>query len=162
MHSQSVIQSQIHYDSIFITSYLLDFPQKFYRKKHLSLSRCHVTSLPAIFLSKGKVHGPLCYPIYFVHIIVSFVLHTTSVDAGFDDSSIDEHTIGIRDFSQSLPPRSVCLSLISKQCEKFIYWRKKHAERFLKHKFQNVDPFLSAFHLNGLSDKRASSLEQYI
>lgn len=139
--------------------------QKFCGKKHLSLSRCHVPSLPAIFLSKGKgwavsVHGPLCYPIYFVHIIVSFVLQTTSVGAGFDDSSIDEHTIGIRDFSRSFS-FGVLVSYQQTMWKVYLL-KKKHAESFLKHKFQNVDPFLSAFHLNGLSDKRASSLEHYI
>lgn len=142
------------------------FPSKVLQKKIFrSFVVTFLLYLPFLWVKvktegAASVHGPLCCPIYFVYIIVSFVLHSTA-GAGFDDSSIDEHTIGIRDFSRSLP-RSRRMFVFNQQTMWKVYLLKKNAERFFKHKFQNVDPFLSTFHLKGLSDKSASSSEQYI
>lgn len=89
VHAESVIQSQIHNDSIFITS-LKFIPFRFSNKSSVksnlllsfSLSACcHVHSVPAMFLNKGNgwelgAWVSLFHPIYFVYIIVSFVCFT--------------------------------------------------------------------------------------
>lgn len=177
VHTESVIQSRIHNDSIFITS-LKFIPFRFSSKS--SVKSNLLLSLPVSLLVATFILYLPCFWIkvkaeswvHEFHFFTLFILCTllfhlcVSQSIGFDDSSIDAHTIGIRDFSCCLLPECVCECawVSNQQTMRKVYWvREKIRANFQAEISKCVDPFLSTFHSHSdYQTNGALRLEQYV